>query len=314
MNSQTNYEEYKHLLTSVLKEQSEELVFRKQLKNNNVYLDAICLKNKSVSPVVYLESYFENFKSGTSIEEIANQILDVLHSSPTDIVENETRHLFDYEENKDRIFPAVINYSQNKDYLRRIPHRKFLDLAIIYKIIFSDETHSNFAFTINNCVLNNWDVSEEELYTQAIENNKKENEYTTLTLYEAVLNILPPDKHPEEITNLIDVNDSEVMLTVMDKSGFLGSSALLFPEVFKKALEDYYPDSTKLLILPSSTKEVILIPYPEDNTSILELWEMVKSVNETSVAPQEILSNENIYIYEKESNIVRIFEKSEVME
>ena len=84
---QTNYEEYKQLLTSALEKQSEEIVFRKQLKNNNVYLDAVCLKNKSVSPVVYFESYFENFKSGTSIEEIANQILDVLHSSPTDIIE-----------------------------------------------------------------------------------------------------------------------------------------------------------------------------------------------------------------------------------
>jgi hypothetical protein len=41
MNSKTNYEEYKQLLTSVLKEQSEELVFKKQLKNNNVYSDAI---------------------------------------------------------------------------------------------------------------------------------------------------------------------------------------------------------------------------------------------------------------------------------
>ena len=59
MNSKTNYEEYKQLLSSVLKEQSEELVFRKQLKNNNVYLDAICLKNKSVSPVVYFESYLK---------------------------------------------------------------------------------------------------------------------------------------------------------------------------------------------------------------------------------------------------------------
>lgn len=95
MNSQTNYEEYKQLLTSALqkKSPSEELVFRKQLKNNNVYLDAVCLKNKSVSPVVYLESYFESFKSGTSVEEIANQILDVLHSSSTDIVEKGTGHL-----------------------------------------------------------------------------------------------------------------------------------------------------------------------------------------------------------------------------
>ena len=84
MNSKTNYEEYKQLLTSALEKQSEEIVFRKQLKNNQVYLDSICLKNKSVSPVIY----FENFKSGTSIEEIANQILDVLHSSQTGFIEN----------------------------------------------------------------------------------------------------------------------------------------------------------------------------------------------------------------------------------
>ena len=87
MNSKTNYEEYKQLLTSALRKQSEELVFRKQLKNNNVSLDAVCLKNKSVSPVIYLEFYFESFKSGTSVEEIANQFWDVLHTSPIDIIE-----------------------------------------------------------------------------------------------------------------------------------------------------------------------------------------------------------------------------------
>ena len=314
MNSQTNYEEYKHLLTSVLKEQSEELVFRKQLKNNNVYLDAICLKNKSVSPVVYFESYFENFKSGTSIEEIANQIIDVLHSSQTGFIERETKNLLNYEEIKNKIFPTLINYAKNKDYLKRVPHRKFLDLAIVYKIIFSDERHSNFSLPINSCVMKDWNVTEDDLYRISIENTKKENEYTILTVYEAIMNMLLSADEPNESIDITDANDFELMLTVADKSGFLGSSVLLFPEVIKEAIEEYCPNSTKLLILPSSTKEVILIPYPEDNTSILELWEMVKSVNETSVAPQEILSNENIYIYEKESNIVRIFEKSEVME
>ena len=313
MNSKTNYEEYKQLLTSALEKQSEEIVFRKQLKNNQVYLDSICLKNKSVSPVVYFESYFENFKSGTSIEEIANQIIDVLHSSQTGFIERETKNLLNYEEIKNKIFPTLINYSQNEDYLKRVPHRKFLDLAIVYKIIFSDERHSNFSLPINSCVMKDWNVTEDDLYRISIENTKKENEYTVLTVYEAIMNMLLSADEPNESIDVTDANDFELMLTVADKSGFLGSSVLLFPEVIKEAIEEYCPNSTKLLILPSSTKEVILIPYPEDNTSILELWEMVKSVNETSVAPQEILSNENIYIYEKDSNIVRIFEKSEVM-
>ena len=313
MNSKTNYEEYKQLLTSALEKQSEDIVFRKQLKNNQVYLDSICLKNKSVSPVVYFESYFENFKSGTSIEEIANQIIDVLHSSQTGFIEKQTKNLLNYEENKNKIFPALINYSQNEDYLKRVPHRKFLDLAIVYKIIFSDERHSNFALPINSCVMKDWNVTEDDLYRISIENTKKENEYTVLTVYEAIMNMLLSADEPNESIDITDANDFELMLTVADKSGFLGSSVLLFPEVIKEAIEEYCPNSTKLLILPSSTKEVILIPYPEDNTSILELWEMVKSVNETSVAPQEILSNENIYIYEKDSNIIRIFEKSEVV-
>ena len=313
MNSKTNYEEYKQLLTSALEKQSEEIVFRKQLKNNQVYLDSICLKNKSVSPVVYFESYFENFKSGTSIEEIANQIIDVLHSSQTGFIERETKNLLNYEEIKSKIFPALINYAKNKDYLKRIPHRTFLDLAIVYKIIFSDERHSNFSLPINSCVMKDWNVTEDDLYRISIENTKKENEYTILTVYEAIMNMLLSADEPNESIDITDANDFELMLTVADKSGFLGSSVLLFPEVIKEAIEEYCPNSTKLLILPSSTKEVILIPYPEDNTSILELWEMVKSVNETSVAPQEILSNENIYIYEKDSHTIRIFEKSEVV-
>ena len=188
-----------------------------------------------------------------------------------------------------------------------------MDLAIVYKIIFSDERHSNFSLPINSCVMKDWNVTEDDLYRISIENTKKENEYTVLTVYEAIMNMLLSADEPNESIDITDANDFELMLTVADKSGFLGSSVLLFPEVIKEAIEEYCPNSTKLLILPSSTKEVILIPYPEDNTSILELWEMVKSVNETSVAPQEILSNENIYIYEKDSHTIRIFEKSEVV-
>ena len=161
--------------------------------------------------------------------------------------------------------------------------------------------------------MKDWNVTEDDLYRISIENTKKENEYTVLTVYEAIMNMLLSADEPNESIDITDANDFELMLTVADKSGFLGSSVLLFPEVIKEAIEEYCPNSTKLLILPSSTKEVILIPYPEDNTSILELWEMVKSVNETSVAPQEILSNENIYIYEKDSHTIRIFEKSEVV-
>ena len=118
------YEEYVQMLTVALEEQSSSrgLCFRKSFANNQISLDAVCLKGEKISPVLYMQSYYEQFCSGTAVEDIAKQMLQLLYTAPTNRIEGETKRLLSYEENVNRIFPAVINYSQNEEFLKSVPH------------------------------------------------------------------------------------------------------------------------------------------------------------------------------------------------
>lgn len=309
------YEEYVQMLTVALEEQSSSrgLCFRKSFANNQISLDAVCLKGEKISPVLYMQSYYEQFCSGTAVEDIAKQMLQLLYTAPTNHIEGETKRLLSYEENVNRIFPAVINYSQNEEFLKSVPHRKYLDLAVIYKVVIEDTVGNCYSMTVKDGFLKHWNTTEEELFDKAMKNAREQNEYTTHTYLEVLSGAIEPDDEWEELKAQLG-NEENLMLISRDKMRFYGASVLLFPDVFGRAIEEHGLKSTKLLIMPSSIWEVIIVPYPADVERVKGFWEIVKFANKTHLAPEEVLSDTEIYLYEKETNTVRILEKSEVMD
>ena len=59
-----------------------------------------------------------------------------------------------------------------------------------------------------------------------------------------------------------------------------------------------------LIILPSSIHEVLLVPY-EEELCMEELKEMVRHINRTEVAEEEVLSD-NVYIYRRKTDKISI--------
>ena len=64
-------------------------------------------------------------------------------------------------------------------------------------------------------------------------------------------------------------------------------------------------DDTKLLIIPSSIHETLIMPYRMFES---ELADFVKNVNATVVLPEEVLSN-NIYVYDTETKVFNIWKE-----
>ncbi len=77
------------------------------------------------------------------------------------------------------------------------------------------------------------------------------------------------------------------ILVLTTEEGFLGASALFYPGIMEKVADavggDYY-------VLPSSVHEVLVIPG-EGMMTANEMAQMVKSINETQVEPQDRLCN-----------------------
>ena len=66
-----NYDEFKQYVSSHLKdwfpEESYDISIRKVIKNNGLILDGLCIfqKGKNFSPTLYLEPYYERYRSGS---------------------------------------------------------------------------------------------------------------------------------------------------------------------------------------------------------------------------------------------------------
>ena len=84
------------------------------------------------------------------------------------------------------------------------------------------------------------------------------------------------------------------MYAITNKTALLGASAVLDVN----AIREYFSGSgiTKLVVLPSSIHEMLLVPA-DNAPGMDEMNEMVKSINETQVRPEERLTD-RAYIME----------------
>ena len=73
----------------------------------------------------------------------------------------------DYNKLKSRIFYKIVNYEKNREILKQIPHRRILDMAMVfyYQV---DEVEPPATIMIQNSHLSMWDVKPEELEENAI--------------------------------------------------------------------------------------------------------------------------------------------------
>ena len=81
-----------------------------------------------------------------------------------------------------------------------------------------------------------------------------------------------------------------------------GAIGMLNKELLNAFMKKYKTE--KLIILPSSAHEALLIPYSDEMIK-MDLRDMVREVNETQLEATEYLSN-NVYVYDGKE--LKIFE------
>ena len=137
-------------------------------KNNNTKLDGLVIKKKGqqVSPAIYLNDYYPKYKNGMSIDMITEKILSDYHKSMNSF-DLDIDSFKIYEKMRDKVAYKLINYKMNEELLTVIPHKKYLDLAVVYYVVFSDTDGRTATSLIHNTHLEAWGVDSETLDEQA---------------------------------------------------------------------------------------------------------------------------------------------------
>ena len=267
-------------------------------KNNGVVLKGLSLKesDSSISPTIYLERYFAAYRDGRSMEEICDEIVDVYHRGNLGAF-FDVADFLDFEKAKKRIVYKLVNYEKNKVLLKQIPHKPFLDMAVVYYYLLENDRLENATILIYNNHLESWNVTLNEIDQLAKENTplllKADLRSITEVLYQIIRSRNEEDA--EKFLELENETESDpIMYVLSNKSKIFGAAAILYDDVLKNFSEKVQKD---LYILPSSVHEVILIPK-EESMEWEKLQEMVKEVNSTQVEDVEILSD-SVYCYQR---------------
>ena len=269
-----------------LENEYTEIVVEERLKNNGLKLTGISMlqKGETVSPVVYLEPHYQRYMVGDcTITEAVEHVAELLKDySQTADIEAEVEGFENWNRIRPRVFAKLINAEMNRELLQRVPHRMFMDLAVVYYVKVK-EFMGGGAGTIlaSNQHLQIWGVDENGMYETALSN--MEDEGASIQGMDEILGEMENSPVPE----------FGGMYVLTNRSKLFGAS-LLRVDTLREIAEKLQDN---LMILPSSLHEVIILPEKEAPPE-REAAEMVKAVNDSELAPDEILSD-HVYRFDR---------------
>jgi hypothetical protein len=278
----------------------------KVTKNNSLELDSLVLlkSGANFTPNIYLLPYYNAYSEGTDMLELANRLCAIYRSYDTPKLADGFSYTF--ENIKHSIVYRLVSYDKNKKLMEKIPHIKFLDLAVTYHCLVLDDESGIGSIRITNEHLESWNISIKELHKFAVINTKKEFPPVIRSMDEIIHSMLIGEDHEGEYNTADEIlQDTNIqskcnnMYVLSNPKGINGATCLLYKNVLKEFSMKVQSD---LFILPSSIHEVILIPI-NSNITKEALTEMVKDVNRTQVACDEVLSD-RVYYYSRANNAI----------
>lgn len=264
------------------------------VKNNGTKRKGLTLTEKGVNiaPTIYLEEFYQRFLRGMTEEKAAKEVIK-LYDQVCAGRSWEKGKLEKYVSVRDHIIYRLIGKKTNMRLLEEIPHREFLDLAVVYYVLLEVNDFGTAAMMIKKEHMKLWKVTEDELYRRAGENTRRILPEEFCTMHTVIQDMF--DLEPREASvNSEEGEFAETLYVLTNRLRSHGASALLYEgcleQIAKKLFCNYF-------VLPSSIHEVIITP-DRHQFSYEELSAMVKEINETQVEAEEVLSD-HAYYYDR---------------
>lgn len=224
-------------------------------------------------PNIYMDDMYQIFTECEDLDAILEYIVRIVTQftgSPLPVADD-----FDFSNKLDCLIMNLINTEMNKEYLKNVPHKPFLDLSIVYRFIMQEEGDGFGTVVLTNELMEALDITLEEAHLHAHEN--------TLRLL------------PAKITEPI-----EGFYLMSNKRSIGGASTMLFDECTNMLAEKIKAD---FFIIPGSIHEIYAVPA--DGQDIKNLICMLEEANRLYISPKDILS-QSIYFYDYETKEIQI--------
>lgn len=259
------------------------------IKNNAVCMEGLVVveEERNISPTIYLEPFYEKFRQGESFEGLMQEILQVYKESRLE-EDLDISFFTDYEQARELLFCKLINYRANEELLKLVPHKRFLDLAIVPYCLLKNSAVGSASILVHHSHVGMWELEEADLMREAEKNTREAMGFEITSLKELVEELYSDEYESREEEEEIE------MYVLSNKYKLNGAVCMAYEDVLAAFSEHVESD---LYILPSSVHEVLLVPAYCTH-GLEQLSEMVREVNTAQIDREDILSD-HAYLYRK---------------
>lgn len=238
-----------------------------EVEKNGVALSGVTVGEGSVKPNIYLNKYYED---SVSVADTVDKIINIVESNKPDFdLSNVIGKIQDENFVKDHIKVVCSKADTYNDCINQ--QKDGITLTMVIQL--TDEA----TVRVKPELLAKWSFTEEELWEFAKANNEKD--VVVKGMFETMQEIMGDD--------FIEDAEDEQMYVVTNASKCNGAYTVFTDKA--KAEIKRVMKADKVVIIPSSIHECLVVPYKDD--CMEEYTNMVKEVNRTQVAPEEVLSD-----------------------
>lgn len=281
----------------------------KIIKNNHTPKCTLQIKEDgcSIAPNFYLEGYYEDYKDGRTVEEISRMIWERYEQI---ILDYDTPCEFHKDRDwiKRHVIYRIVNKGANEEMLRETPHIVLEDLAVVFYLLVEQKQQQIASIRISYSFMEHIGLSEDELPDLADKNSRRLFPIYFAPITETICHFDGQDENAyvfrekpgdddyelqrEFLESVIKEEAVSPFFVLTNANGINGATVMLYSNVLKQIAEVM---ESNLYIIPSSIHEVLVIP--RGTFTKAEINAMIKTVNETMIQKDEILSD-HVYTYD----------------
>lgn len=218
-------------------------------------------------PNIYIDQLYDQYKSCSDMDTVLKFAAE-FYTYGINYGKAMSQCIKTEPEDED-IIMMLVNTGNNREMLRGVPHREYLDLSVIYRWMMPLPDDSFNLCTITNEMASMKKLTEEELYALAKNNTQR---------------LLPA--HVESLGERINV--------LTNDRGIAGATAMIYEHELENLANMLGSD---LYVIPSSIHEVITVPVSDVDPEHLSL--MIADANRTVLKENDILSD-NLYCFRRD--------------
>ena len=279
-----------------LEYQDASVALEEVTKNNDRVLTGLIVRRdgETTAPTVYLEPYAEQIDNGRPLDSVMREIAKI--QTDYHIPAFDFSSLGDYEKVKPFLEVRLYDPEKNQDYLKDKPHTPCGDLAAAYRIQVSKDNDGSASAIVTDSMMQIWGINTEQLHKDALA-AESSRETVCLHSMDDVMSLFFASGGYPNLLNNDEIPNVEPGLYILTNQSRLNGAGVLAQDNVLERIGNLL--GSDFYVLPSSIHEVLIVP---DNgaVNLKELEAVVKEVNATEVAPEDLLSDK-VQHYDRET-------------